>query len=69
MSKIKKLIYLTRSLVTAGSVFVHYLSELKEEGKEFRWIIPFDRGIILSVLIVIIGGYHNMVIKLKSERV
>src|SRR3989344_6552017 len=44
-------------LFVAGSVFVHYLSELKEKGKEYKWIRVFDWAIIAVVLVGIVAGF------------
>ena len=44
-------------LFIAGSVFVHYLSELKEKGKEYKWIRVFDWAIIAVVLVGIVAGF------------
>lgn len=44
-------------LFIAGSVFIHYLSELKDSDKEFKWIKTFDLVVILLVLGSIIAGF------------
>ena len=44
-------------LFIAGSVFVHYLSELKDRGKEYKWIRIFDWTIAVVVLIGIVTGF------------
>lgn len=63
-------------LFIAGSVFVHYLSELKDPDKEFKWIRTFDWAVILLVLGSIIAGFfiagspqNQRLIRLDERRV
>ena len=44
-------------LFIAGSVFIHYLSELKEHGKEYGWIRIFDWAVVAIVLVGIVAGF------------
>lgn len=63
-------------LFIAGSVFVHYLSELKEKGKEFSWIRMFDWAVIFVVLASIVVGFflagspqNQRLVRLDERRV
>jgi len=44
-------------LFIAGSVFVHYLSELKDRSSEYKWIRIFDWVIVAIVLGSIVTGF------------
>ena len=63
-------------LFIAGSVFIHYLSELKNRGKEFRWIRIFDWVVVMLVLGSIIAGFfiagspqNQRLVRLDERRV
>jgi len=44
-------------LFIAGSVFLHYLSELKEDVQKLKWVPKFDWVVITVVLAGIVGGF------------
>lgn len=63
-------------LFIAGSVLVHYLSELKDKGKEFKWVTPFDWTVTSVVVAGIIAGFfiagspqNQRLVRLDEQRV
>lgn len=43
-------------LMIAGSVFIHYFSELREKVKQFKWIRSFDWVIVSLVALIVISA-------------
>ncbi len=63
-------------LFIAGSIFTHYLSELKDKGKEFKWIKFFDWLIIGVIAISVVAGFfiagspqNQRLIRLDEQRI
>ncbi len=44
-------------LFIAGSVFVHYLYELKDKSREHEWVKIFDSAVISIVVVGIVAGF------------
>lgn len=44
-------------LFIAGSVFLHYLSELKEDNRKLKWVSKFDLAVITVIFAGMIGGF------------
>lgn len=45
-------------LFIAGSVFLHYLSELKDKEKEFPWIKFFDSAVVIFIIFGVGSGFY-----------
>ena len=63
-------------LFIAGSIFLHYLSELKEDDKKFRFVPKFDWVVVSVVVAVAIGGFfiagtpqNQRLVRLDERRV
>jgi hypothetical protein len=63
-------------LFIAGSVFLHYFSELREREKKLMWMGAFDKIIIIVVTVAIVAGFivagspqNQRVIKYDRQRV
>lgn len=44
-------------LFIAGSIFIHYLAELKDDEKKFKWVPGFDWAVIIIILASIVAGF------------
>ena len=44
-------------LFIAGSIFVHYLSELKDDEKKFKWVPAFDWVVIAVVVASVVWSF------------
>lgn len=63
-------------LFIAGSILVHYLSELKEDDKKFRWVPAFDWIVISIILASIVSSFfiagtpqNQRLVRLDEQRV
>ncbi len=63
-------------LFIAGSIFIHYLSELKDDDKKLSWVSKFDWFVIAVVLAGIVAGFfiagspqNQRLVRLDERRV
>jgi len=44
-------------LLIAGSILIHYLSELKDKNEKFKWILAFDWAVVAVVVVGVVSGF------------